>query len=154
MKKTKTGIFTLTTFFFFGILLTSTTPVLAETMKSPESIGADFGDDVLSPPTSHAQSEIWGKLTKEQKIILHKAIKAAKDKGASRKEIRELKHKYFDEWGIEYNKKLPKGFWKQLTANQRKELREGIKKLRDAGASRKIIKAYKIRKLKEWGIID
>ena len=45
-----------------------------------------------------------------------------------------------------------KGFWDQLTEEQKKELRNMINEMKNQGASRKEIRAAINEKLKEWGI--
>ena len=150
MSKSWKSIFTLIISFCFLLLFTPKT--FAETPDNAFTSGECNGAELVNFAPVQWEKGFWKKLTKEQKKILRNAIKELKEKGATRKEIRELIKQYLEEWGIKPGKKKRKAFWEKLTKEQRKELRQAIKELKKQGAFKEEIRALIKQYLEKWGI--
>ena len=106
----------------------------------------------------------WSKLTDEQRTALQEKIKELRDQDATRDEIHAAVKETLQSWGIEIPENWdsrpgfrrfghrPDGVFSQLTDEQRLELREKTKELREQDASREDIKAAVKSMLESWGI--
>lgn len=139
----------------FCMLLCFAPAVSAESASNgfAELSGNDYAAADFSP--TKVEKGFWRLLTERQKRILRKAIRELKAQGASRKEIKALIKQYLKRWGIKLKKRYKKlkHFWRILTEEQRTELRQAIKELKEQGATKAEIRALIKKYLEEWGII-
>jgi len=154
MNKYKSSKFMLAVAVIVGFVFAFSTPVAAKTPNSPYSFMNDAGDGFQKNFPNKTLKGFWLKLTERQQKKLRREIKKLKDQGATPRQIKEMIHEYLKKWGIRKNlkKKVKKGFWDKLTREQKRELSQGIKKLKEQKATRKEIKAYIKTMLKEWGL--
>jgi hypothetical protein len=110
--------------------------------------------------------KLMEQLTEEQQEEVKARVKELWESGASREEIRDTVHKMFDEYGVELPKdgrgirgergpRNGRGFMKfagQLTDEQKAEIKDKVKLLRDEGLSRKEIHEEVTKMLKEFGV--
>lgn len=154
MIKMKSSRFIFSLIFLVGFSFIFSAPIAALADSSPDSFIANNGDGFQKNWPNKTLKGFWLKLTEQQQKKLRRAIKMLKDQGATPEQIKEMIHEYLKKWGIRNNlkKKVKKGFWDKLTRKQKRELSQGIKKLKEQKATRKEIKAYIKAKLKEWGL--
>ena len=97
-------------------------------------------------------------LTEEQRDTLHAMVEEMKEAGASHDDIRAAVHEKLEGWGIELPERPrePRGHrrevFKQLTEEQRTAVREMIREMRDAGASREEVHAAVREMLEGFGV--
>ena len=106
-----------------------------------DAAGQGKGRDELRGP--------WAGFSDEQRAELRALHEELRDQGASRQEIRDAVAAKFDEWGLEMPEHRPRlgrgelrgpGPRAELSDEQRAELRETIKTLRENGATRREIR--------------
>ena len=112
----------------------------------------------------HRHDGFWSKLTDEQRTAVQAKIKELRDQDATREEIHNAVKAMLQDWGIELPENWdnrpgfrrldhrPDDVFSQLTEDQRKELHEKIKTLREQDTSREDIKAAVKSMLESWGI--
>ncbi len=98
-------------------------------------------------------------LTEEQRQQLRELVKGLREQGAGREEIHAAVEELFAEWGLEMpdgNRFAKRRFhhyiMKNLTREQRRQVRKVVRELRQNGATRKEIYDAVIELLQEWGI--
>ncbi|MBD3387104.1 T9SS type A sorting domain-containing protein [candidate division KSB1 bacterium] len=98
-------------------------------------------------------------LDADQKAELKALVSEMRESGAEREEIGEAVRARLTEWGIELPERqpgqrgmLPRGFMRQLDADQKAELKTLVAEMREAGKSRKEIRHAVRRKIGEWQI--
>ena len=125
---------------------------------------ADWGERGRFPFTRPRGKGIFSQLTDEQRKELHEEIKTLREQDASREDVKAAVKAILEGWGIE----LPENweqmpgfrpfrhgqmrFMRQLTEEQRKQVRDKIKELRDQGATREEIHTAIRELLKQFGI--
>jgi len=101
----------------------------------------------IRPPRRH-----FPKLTEEQREAIRRKLEELKAQGASRQEARRAVVGMLKEWGIRPPRRRPPIFAK-LTEEQRAELREMVKRMREEGAPPEDIRSAVRAKLREWGVV-
>jgi DNA-binding transcriptional regulator YhcF (GntR family) len=103
-------------------------------------------------------------LTEEQRMEIRQLIETMRRNGASREEINEAVLKRLEEYGIDvthlkinrdddhFMGRHRERILDQLTEEQKTELLQKIKELRESGATRNEIRDMTHEQLKEWGI--
>ena len=107
----------------------------------------------------HFRMRLWTSLTQEQRQAVWSTVAQMRDQGASPEEIHSAVARMLKGYGIELPDHWgggfpggPRGFLSQLTAEQRKALREKVKEMREQGASPEEIHSAVARMLKGYGI--
>lgn len=93
-------------------------------------------------------------LTDEQREHLRSTVKTLRDEKADREVIRDKIHELFEEWGIEIPEKARRfgGVMRQLSPEQRKEVRSLVREMRASGAEKDEIHASVQALLESWNI--
>jgi len=100
---------------------------------------------------------IFRQLTEEQRDAIRQMVDQMREDGATREEIHDAVMAQLEEWGVE----LPErdGFrhqlrqvMQELTPEQRQQVRQTIRRMRHAGASREEIREAVIALLEEFGV--
>ncbi len=102
----------------------------------------------------YLQQGIFQQLTPEQREQLKDKIAAMKESGASKEEIHKAVVEMLKDWGVKPKalERWGKGIMQQLTAEQREQLKEKVKALREKGAAPQEIREVVAKMFKEWGI--
>ena len=90
-------------------------------------------------------------LTTDQRTQIQALADSLRDVGASRTDIRAAIADLFADWGIQRPNRRD-GFFAQLSADQKAELRALVDELRSAGATREEIRAAVITLFESWGL--
>jgi|GEM_PF-1350019 len=93
----------------------------------------------------------FAKLTDDQKAAIRQKVEELRAQGASRQEIRRTVGQMLKEWGVRPPRRHPPIF-ARLTEEQRAEIREMVKEMKEAGASPAKIRRAVAEKLREWGM--
>ena len=130
-----------------------------------KSYGIEIPPDSLRPPPGPGPAGFWGDLTEEQREAIQTKIKEMRKQNATREEIHSAVVEMLKGYGIDVPEDWPgpppkqgdfgpgpRGFWKNLTGEQREAVRSKIEKMRSQGASRKEIKAAVDEMIQEFGI--
>ncbi|RKY60003.1 MAG: hypothetical protein DRP94_01820 [Candidatus Latescibacterota bacterium] len=95
---------------------------------------------------------IFSRLTDDQRAAIRQKVEELKAQGASRQEIRRAVGRMLKEWGVRLPRRRPHIF-ARLTEEQRAEIREMVKEMKEAGASPEEVRSAVRAKLQEWGIV-
>jgi DNA-binding transcriptional regulator YhcF (GntR family) len=129
---------------------------LRESGATREEIKEVIDSKLTVPDKGMRQRPPWmPELTDEQREEIKQLIEDLKESGASRDEIKEAVDAKLVEWNIEISEgKMPPcpPWLPELTDEQKEEIKEIIKELKDNGASKEEIKEAIDSKLEEWGI--
>lgn len=96
-------------------------------------------------------------LTEEQRAAIHEKVEKMRSQDATREEIHAARREMLEGYGI----KLPenrgqgrsrKGFWANLTNEQREAIKQNIAELKEQGASQEEIRAARAEMLQGFGI--
>jgi Spy/CpxP family protein refolding chaperone len=135
-----------------------------------KSYGIEVPHDSLGQPFGHGCFEpgsggFWGGLTKEQRQAIQAKTKEMRSQNATRDEIHAAVSEMLKGYGIDVPEDWPgpppergdfgpghKGFWRNLTAEQREAVKSKIDEMRSAGASREEIRAAVDEMIKGYGI--
>jgi len=111
------------------------------------------------PRVGHGPHIIMDQLTEEQRGAIHEMVMEMRDNGVDRDEIHEAVTAQLEEWGIEIPEDFrpgPRdgrhGILRDLTEEQRQEVRETVREMRSDGASREEIHDAVRDMLEDWGI--
>ena len=115
-------------------------------VELPAGAGHRFG-----PPPFMAD------LTDEQREALHVKMSEMRSEGATREEIRSAMGEILEGYGVELPEhwgegRSPRGFFGKLTGEQREAVREKMREMRGAGASREEVRAAVRQMLEQYGI--
>ena len=111
-----------------------------------------WGLEMPELPPRHGPGP-WAELSQEQRDQLRALREEMLKDGATRQEIRGAAARLFEEWGLEMPELPPRhgpGPWAELSQEQRQQLRETVKALRDSGATREQIRQAVKELLEEW----
>ena len=118
--------------------------------------GPGFG---RGPGFGHGPHIIMDELTQDQRDAIHEMIMGMRESGGARDDIHEAVIAQLEEWGIEIPEDFPPPpgdgrhrALRELTQEQRTEIRETVREMREQGASRDEIHDAVRARLEEWGI--
>jgi DNA-binding transcriptional regulator YhcF (GntR family) len=129
-------------------------------IEAPEDSAGPQGPGCFGPPPGG----FWKDLTKEQREAVKEKIKEMRSQNASREEIHSAVTEMLKGYGIEVPADSagphglsgfgpgPRGFWKDLTKEQREAVQDKIKEMRSQNASREEIHSAVTEILKGYGI--
>lgn len=126
-------------------------------------------DSLRSPPGSGCigpgPGGFWGDLTEEQREAIQAKTQELRNQNASREEIHAAVVEMLKGYGIEVPEdwpgpppergdfgRDPRGFWRNLTAEQREAVKSKIEEMREQGATREEIRATVDEMIRGYGI--
>jgi len=103
--------------------------------------------------------DFWKDLTVEQREVLRATIKEMRDEGATREEIHAVVTEILEGYGIELpeywgegHRGFGRGFWGDLSDEQREMIRSRMREMRSQGATKEEIRAAVSELLESFGI--
>lgn len=129
---------------------------MKQTRTSPaeirEAVAEKLREWGVKPPRKRALLRLFSSgLTEDQKAAIRQMVEELTAKGASRQEIRRAVGQMLREWGIKLPRRLP-AIFTRLTEEQRTQIREMVKEMKESGAGPKEIRSAVRAKLQEWGV--
>lgn len=127
-------------------------------IEVPERPGRGGGEGKRGQRPHHPP--FFDQLTEEQKAELRGLIDGMREAGASREDVHAAVREKLEGWGIEVPERPGPGecrgrrseIFKQLTEEQRKEIRDTFREMREAEATREEIRSAIREKLESFGV--
>ena len=149
-----------------GVSPEETHAVIAELLKG---YGIEVPDDSIGPPGpggfGPGPGSFWGDLTEEQREAIQLKMKELRSQNASREEIHTAVVEMLKGYGVDVPEDWPgpppdrgdfgpgpRGFWTNLTEEQREAVKNKIEEMRSQGATREEIRAAVDEMIKGYGI--